>query len=662
MANSGYILHDNIVDCLNQTSNIDNFKLKTVVPNNLKTCLFPFNTFKETRAHQGDKYNKCVTLKQRDMKGVTPNNQTSYCPIAYEFTKKQQLSIFSPHIEDKVKFIQHFGVCSHTCPGLKAHRVKQSGQYGKVKKCDDLCRWQEPHSGTPFKTVGRYCVMGFDQKSGYKKWGHCICEKEGCYGRAVVTTSTEIPTESQDRISESQDGIATDNSLLTMGIAIPCTVLLVIAVFLLLLYLTKKWRFCPKQPETKSFLRLSEDPDIIKDNTPKQQQYDKMKMIRQLTAQTSSEINPNKVLNDQFHAIPFVLKCEIERSKFKVGAVLGSGNFGTVFKGDASGLFYPKSKTVVAVKTVSTKSNEDDINALVCEMKILSNLDKHCNLVNMLGTCISQLEVNGEIWLLLEFCEKGDSKDFLLKHRDEFTQPAKKGTVINSRLLLTWAYDVAKGMEYLASKNVMHGDLAARNVLISSKKTSKGEVFVAKVADFGLAKQMYESSYYRKQERIYVPWKWMAYEFLEDGKFDRKSDVWSYGVVVWELFSLGKSPYGGQTYDEVFKRLGEGYKLPLPENITNITTWPAQEIYKGLSERCFALPVQTRPSFTEVASFILSYMTERELQIYSEVETQNQATNSLMLLKTQSEAKTLDTRYNAQDKNVSSKRQTMHSF
>ena len=656
MVNSGYILHDTIVNCSNQTLNIDNFKLDTVVPNNLTTCLFPFNTFKETRAHQGDKYNKCITIKQSDLKGVAPNEFSSYCPIAYEAVKKQLLSIFSPHIEDKVKFIQHFGVCSPTCPGMKAYRVKQSGEYGKHRKCKGPCIRQEPIKDIhPFEEEGVYCVMGFHKNTGIKKWGHCICEEIGCYGKPGPNSTTGIPI-------KSREGMVTNNSIVIMGIAIPCTLLFMLMACLILLYLKKKKKFCSKPLDNESFFKLSEDPDIIKDNTPKHQQYDKMKIIRQLTIQTSAEFDPNKVLNDQPQAIPFVYKDEIERSKFKVGAVLGSGNFGTVFKGEASGLFYPKSKTVVAVKTVSTKSNEDDINALVCEMKILSNLDKHCNLVNMLGTCISQLEVNGEIWLLLEFCEKGDSKDFLLKHREEFTQPAKKGSVINNRLLLTWAYDVAKGMEYLASKNVMHGDLAARNVLISSKKTSEGEVLVAKVADFGLAKQMYESSYYRKQERIYVPWKWMAYEFLEDGKFDRKSDVWSYGVVVWELFSLGKSPYGGQTYDEVFKRLGEGYKLPVPENIINIGTWPAQEIYKGLSERCFALPVKTRPSFTEVASFILSYMTERELHIYSEVVTQNQATNSLMLLKTHSEAKTLDTRYNAPDKNVSSKRQTMHSF
>ena len=287
----------------------------------------------------------------------------------------------------------------------------------------------------------------------------------------------------------------------------------------------------------------------------------------------------------------------------------------------------------MAIKTVSNTSNEDDINALVCEIKILSNLDLHCNLVNLVGACTSQLETKGEIWLLLELCDKGDLKGFLLKHRQEFQEKlTKKGNDIDNRLLLTWSYDVAKGMEYLAGKNVMHGDLAARNVLISSEKNSMGEILVAKVADFGLSKQLYENSYYRKVERNYVPWKWMAYEFLQDGAFQRKSDVWSYGVVVWELFSLGKSPYGGQTYDEVFKRLGEGYRLPCPDNIKEIKTWPAEEIYNELSSKCFALSVETRSTFSEVASFIESKMNEMEKKTYRDVETRCKTKNSLLLV------------------------------
>ena len=123
----------------------------------------------------------------------------------------------------------------------------------------------------------------------------------------------------------------------------------------------------------------------------------------------------------------------------------------------------------------------------------------------------------------------------------------------------------------------------------------------------------------------------MAIEFLQDGTFQKNSDVWSYGVVIWELFSLGKNPYGGQSYDEVVKRLQEGHRLECPDNIKEIKEWPAEKIYTELSEKCFELNFEKRSSFAEVATFMESKLSENEKQAYFENEKQKTTKRSMML-------------------------------
>ena len=113
---------------------------------------------------------------------------------------------------------------------------------------------------------------------------------------------------------------------------------------------------------------------------------------------------------------------KIHRSNFTLDLLIGTGHFGKVFKGTATGLFYPNSKTCVAIKTTIDSSNDDEIRSLVCEAKILSNLDIHLNLVNLLGLCTSKLGNNKELFLLLEYCNEGDMKSYLQKLRRDFRQ------------------------------------------------------------------------------------------------------------------------------------------------------------------------------------------------------------------------------------------------
>lgn len=125
--------------------------------------------------------------------------------------------------------------------------------------------------------------------------------------------------------------------------------------------------------------------------------------------------------------------------------------------------------------------------------------------------------------------------------------------------LLAWAFQVARGMEYLASRRVLHGDLAARNILLADNN-------VVKICDFGLAKSMYKSENYKKKSDGPLPIKWMAIESIRDRVFSTQSDVWSFGIVLWEFFSFAKTPYPGmEANEQLYHKLVDGYRMECPE-------------------------------------------------------------------------------------------------
>ena len=203
----------------------------------------------------------------------------------------------------------------------------------------------------------------------------------------------------------------------------------------------------------------------------------------------NSQLNPALPMSQQLGRLHYDRKYERAKESFSVSYILGEGMFGTVYKGEADNIYGPQ-QTKVAVKQVKDlmRSDEDQINSIILELKIMSNLKMHPNLVNLLGACTSRLEYN-EIYLLLEFCPYGDLKHFLVENRSKFDSclrnvPGHLESEFSAQLLLTWSYSIARGLEYLVSASIMHGDLAARNILV-------GENYVAKISDFGLSKMMY---------------------------------------------------------------------------------------------------------------------------------------------------------------------------
>ena len=331
-------------------------------------------------------------------------------------------------------------------------------------------------------------------------------------------------------------------------------------------------------------------------------------------------LNFTKSINEQLSILPYNSKYEIKRDFFTEKEMLGSGNFGYVFLGEAKSLFYPNSTTSVAIKTVNDAGDIDSVRSILCEIKIMSQIELNMNLVNMVACCTSQFIRTGEIWLLMEYCQLGDMKTYLIENRAKMMQSGRKNSrgswapggimvePVGNRILVQWAYDIAMGMKYLARNRIMHGDLAARNILISAGEDG----LVAKVCDFGLSKVFYDSMSYKKEKRRYVPWKWMALEYLEDAKFTLTSDVWSYGVVLWELFSLGKEPYPGKSYSEMLPQFKSGYRLKCPEEAQKINTWSVHDVFEKITSKCFEADPMERGTFSLIVSMLEEELTEEE--------------------------------------------------
>ena len=228
----------------------------------------------------------------------------------------------------------------------------------------------------------------------------------------------------------------------------------------------------------------------------------------------------------------------------------------------------------------------------------------------MIGACTTDHKTASRLWLLLEYCPCGDMKHFLNKNRDIFEQdllnqaPHKS---LNMRLIIKWSYGIAKGMDYLSSKKIMHGDLAARNILIS---TSDQENYLAKITDFGLSKAFYDKSRYPKQDRRHVPWKWMDVDFLKTDIFTMKSDVWSFGVVFWEMMSIGQTPYAGGNAKDTIKEIKAGFRLPPPDEISQFQ-WLVK-CYNEVTQMCWHSKPKQRSSFSNLVQTFETYLTTEE--------------------------------------------------
>ncbi|XP_063523076.1 inactive tyrosine-protein kinase 7 isoform X13 [Pongo pygmaeus] len=272
-------------------------------------------------------------------------------------------------------------------------------------------------------------------------------------------------------------------------------------------------------------------------------------------------------------------KMHFPRSSLQPITTLGKSEFGEVFLAKAQGLEEGVAETLVLVKSLQSKDEQQQLD-FRRELEMFGKLN-HANVVRLLGLC-REAEPH---YMVLEYVDLGDLKQFLRisKSKDE----KLKSQPLSTKQKVALCTQVALGMEHLSNNRFVHKDLAARNCLVSAQRQ-------VKVSALGLSKDVYNSEYYHFRQ-AWVPLRWMSPEAILEGDFSTKSDVWAFGVLMWEVFTHGEMPHGGQADDEVLADLQAGKaRLPQPEGCPS-------KLYR-LMQRCWALSPKDRPSFSEIAS------------------------------------------------------------
>nr|XP_021322281.1 focal adhesion kinase 1 isoform X9 [Danio rerio] len=280
------------------------------------------------------------------------------------------------------------------------------------------------------------------------------------------------------------------------------------------------------------------------------------------------------------YTMPSTRDYEIQRDRIELGRCIGEGQFGDVHQGI---YICPDTPALsVAIKTCKNCTSDSVREKFLQEALTMRQFD-HPHIVKLIGVI-----TENPVWIIMELCTLGELRSFL--------QIRKYNLDLAS--LILFSYQLSTALAYLESKRFVHRDIAARNVLVSS-------VDCVKLGDFGLSRYMEDSSYY-KASKGKLPIKWMAPESINFRRFTSASDVWMFGVCMWEILMYGVKPFQGVKNNDVIGRIENGERLAMPPNCP-------PTLY-SLMTKCWAYDPSKRPRFTELKGQLSTILAEEKAQ------------------------------------------------
>ncbi|XP_060051922.1 focal adhesion kinase 1 isoform X12 [Erinaceus europaeus] len=271
---------------------------------------------------------------------------------------------------------------------------------------------------------------------------------------------------------------------------------------------------------------------------------------------------------------------EIQRERIELGRCIGEGQFGDVHQG----IYMSPDNPVLAVAIKTCKNcTSDSVREKFLQEALTMRQFDHPHIVKLIGVI-----TENPVWIIMELCTLGELRSFL--------QVRKYNLDLAS--LILYAYQLSTALAYLESKRFVHRDIAARNVLVSSNDC-------VKLGDFGLSRYMEDSTYY-KASKGKLPIKWMAPESINFRRFTSASDVWMFGVCMWEILMHGVKPFQGVKNNDVIGRIENGERLPMPPNCP-------PTLY-SLMTKCWAYDPSRRPRFTELKAQLSTILEEEKVQ------------------------------------------------